>query len=122
VLEDLRKSYGARVIYDGFSHIIRRGERWAVMGEMARARALCLQNDRRRHHARFGKCPAGREFEYGIFCPSSRSMFWTPNMTIIEQLQRDFPQDSLGSLRNLGRRVPVLGRRRGQKGPRALGW
>src|ERR1700739_1789328 len=30
VLEDLHKSYGRRVIYDGFSLTIRRGERWAV--------------------------------------------------------------------------------------------
>src|SRR6202011_4431024 len=33
VLEDLHKSYGSRVIYDGFSLTIRRGERWAVMGK-----------------------------------------------------------------------------------------
>src|SRR5690242_14477381 len=32
VLEDVHKSYGPRVIYDGFSLTIRRGERWAVMG------------------------------------------------------------------------------------------
>src|SRR5438309_3008060 len=32
VLEGLSKKYGERVIYDGFSLIIRRGERWAVMG------------------------------------------------------------------------------------------
>jgi len=32
VIEDLHKSYGPRVIYDGFNLTIRRGERWAVMG------------------------------------------------------------------------------------------
>src|SRR3984885_7751680 len=32
VIEDVHKSYGKRVIYDGFSMTIRRGERWAVMG------------------------------------------------------------------------------------------
>jgi ATPase subunit of ABC transporter with duplicated ATPase domains len=29
VIEDLHKSYGPRVIYEGFSLTIRRGERWA---------------------------------------------------------------------------------------------
>jgi len=32
VLENLHKSYGPRVIYEGFNLTIRRGERWAVMG------------------------------------------------------------------------------------------
>src|SRR6202165_2039091 len=32
VIEDLHKRFGSRVIYDGFSLTIRRGERWAVMG------------------------------------------------------------------------------------------
>jgi ATPase subunit of ABC transporter with duplicated ATPase domains len=41
VIEDLHKSYGPRVIYDGFNLTIRRGERWAVMGGTARARPRC---------------------------------------------------------------------------------
>src|SRR5450631_2336987 len=31
VIENLHKSYGARVIYDGFNLTIRRGERWAMI-------------------------------------------------------------------------------------------
>src|SRR5690348_12644322 len=33
VMEDLHEAYGKRILYDGFGLIVRRGERWAVMGE-----------------------------------------------------------------------------------------
>ena len=33
LIEDVRKAYGKRVIYDGFSLNVRRGERWCVMGK-----------------------------------------------------------------------------------------
>src|SRR5437016_8187904 len=41
--EDVHKSYGPRVIYDGFSLTIRRGERWAVMGKNGAGKTKLLK-------------------------------------------------------------------------------
>src|SRR5438105_755616 len=43
VIEDLHKSYGPRVIYEGLNLMIRRGERWAVMGRNGAGRTTLLK-------------------------------------------------------------------------------
>jgi ATPase subunit of ABC transporter with duplicated ATPase domains len=62
VIEDLHKSYGARVIYDGFNLTIRRGERWAVMGRNGHA----AEDDCGRQCGGCRQRAAGRQPEHGI--------------------------------------------------------
>ncbi len=100
VLEDLHKSYGDRVIYDGFSLTIRRGERWAVMGRNGAGKTTLLKMIAGATNPDTGSVRLGASLTMGYFAQQSLDIL-NPELSIIEQLQQDFPQDSLGSLRSL---------------------
>jgi ATPase subunit of ABC transporter with duplicated ATPase domains len=88
------------VIYDGFNLTIRRGERWAVMGRNGAGKTTLLKMIAGASQPDSGKVRLGASLNMGYFAQQSLDVL-KPDLTIIEQLQRDFPQDSLGSLRNL---------------------
>ena len=100
VIEDLHKSYGARVIYDGFSLTIRRGERWAVMGRNGAGKTTLLKMIAGVSAPDAGSVRLGASLNMGYFAQQSLEVL-DPELTIFEQLQRDFPQDGVGSLRSL---------------------
>jgi len=100
VLEDLHKSYGPRVIYDGFSLTIRRGERWAVMGRNGAGKTTLLKMIAGASEPDAGSVRLGASLTMGYFAQQSLDVL-RPELTIIEQLQQDFPQDGIGSLRTL---------------------
>jgi ATPase subunit of ABC transporter with duplicated ATPase domains len=99
-LEDLRKSYGPRVIYDGFTMTIRRGERWAVMGRNGAGKTTLLKMIAGASQPDAGSVRLGASLNMGYFSQQSLDVL-DPDLTIIEQLQQDFPKDTLGSLRSL---------------------
>src|SRR6202045_1077817 len=100
VLEDLNKSFGRRVIYQGFSLTIRRGERWAVMGKNGAGKTTLLKMIAGATAPDSGNVRLGASLNMGYFAQQSLDVL-DPDLTVIEQLQRDFPQDGLGSLRTL---------------------
>jgi ATPase subunit of ABC transporter with duplicated ATPase domains len=100
VIEDLHKSYGSRRIYDGFSLTVRRGERWAVMGRNGAGKTTLLKMVAGAAKPDSGTVRLGASLNMGYFAQQSLDVL-DPDLTIIEQLQRDFPQDGLGSLRTL---------------------
>src|SRR6202166_1247346 len=100
VIEDLHKSYGSQVIYDGFSLTIRRGERWAVMGRNGAGKTTLLRMIAGASEPDAGSVTLGASLNMGYFAQQSLEVL-DPELTVIEQLQRDFPQDGLGSLRTL---------------------
>jgi ATPase subunit of ABC transporter with duplicated ATPase domains len=100
VLEDLHKSYGSRTVYDGFSLTIRRGERWAVMGRNGAGKTTLLKMIAGATDPDSGNVRLGASLTMGYFAQQSLDVL-DPDLTVIDQLQKDFPQDGLGALRTL---------------------
>ena len=100
VIEDLRKAYGPRVIYDGFGMMIRRGERWAVMGRNGAGKSTLLKMIAGVTEPDSGSVRLGASLNMGYFAQQSLDVL-DPDLTIIGQLERDFPHDGAGSLRTL---------------------
>src|SRR5438552_1743299 len=100
VITDLHKRYGSRVIYDGFSLTIRRGERWAVMGRNGAGKTTLLKMIAGTLAPDGGCVELGASLKMGYFAQQSLDVL-DPEFTILEQLQWDFPQDGIGSLRTL---------------------
>ena len=100
MIEDLHKSYGSRVIYEGFNLAIRRGERWSVMGKNGAGKTTLLKMIAGATTPDAGRIRLGASLNLGYFAQQSLDLL-DPDLTLIEQLQKDFPQDGLGALRSL---------------------
>jgi ATPase subunit of ABC transporter with duplicated ATPase domains len=100
VMEDLHKKFGQRVIYDGFSMTIRRGERWAVMGRNGAGKSTLLKMLAGALAPDTGTVRLGASLKMGYFAQQALDIL-DPDLQVIEQLQKDFPMDSLGALRSL---------------------
>jgi ATPase subunit of ABC transporter with duplicated ATPase domains len=100
VLEGVSKAYGRRVVYDGFSMTIRRGERWCVMGRNGAGKTTLLKIVAGALSPDDGDVKLGASLKLGYFAQQALDLL-DPDLTIEEQLQRDFPDESIGVLRNL---------------------
>jgi len=100
VIEDLHKSYGKRVIYDGFNLTIRRGERWAVMGRNGAGKTTLLKMLSGALAPDDGDIRLGASLKMGYFAQQSLDLL-DADLTVFEQLQKDFPREGVGPLRSL---------------------
>ena len=100
MVEGVHKSYGERRIYDDFNFIVRRGERWAVMGRNGAGKTTLLKMIAGVLEPDAGGVRLGASLKMGYFAQQSLDVM-DPDLTVIEQLQRDFPQDGIGALRSL---------------------
>src|SRR2546429_5383219 len=91
VLENLHKSYGPRVIYEGFNLTIRRRERWAVMGRNGAGKTTLLKMIAGATQPDAGSVRLGASLYVGYFAQQSLDVL-NPELTVFEQLQNDFPQ------------------------------
>jgi ATPase subunit of ABC transporter with duplicated ATPase domains len=100
VIENLSKAYGKRVIYEGFNLTIRRGDRWAVMGRNGAGKTTLLKILSGNLAPDDGEVRLGASLKLGYFAQQSLDLL-RPDLTILEQLQNDFPREGLGALRSL---------------------
>jgi ATPase subunit of ABC transporter with duplicated ATPase domains len=100
VIEGVSKAYGQRVVYDGLSMTIRRGERWCVMGKNGAGKTTLLRMVAGVLAPDSGQVTLGASLKMGYFSQQALDVL-SPDLTIEEQLQRDFPNESIGALRNL---------------------
>ena len=100
VLDGVRKAYGRRVIYDGLSFTIQRGERWAVMGRNGAGKTTLLRIIAGVLTPDSGDVQLGASLKLGYFAQQSLDLL-DPELTAFEQIEKDFPRESAGSIRSL---------------------
>jgi ATPase subunit of ABC transporter with duplicated ATPase domains len=100
VLEAVTKAYGRRVVHDGLNMIVRRGERWCVMGKNGAGKSTLLKMVAGQVKPDAGTITLGASLQMGYFSQQSLDVL-DPDLTIEEQLRKDFPDESIGALRNL---------------------
>jgi ATPase subunit of ABC transporter with duplicated ATPase domains len=99
-LEGVTKAYGKRIVHDGVNLTIRRGERWCVMGKNGAGKSTLLKMVAGAVTPDAGDVKLGASLRMGYFAQQALDVL-DPNLTIEEQLQKDFPHESIGALRNL---------------------
>jgi ATPase subunit of ABC transporter with duplicated ATPase domains len=100
VLEGVTKVYGRRVVHDGLNMIIRRGDRWCVMGKNGAGKSTLLKMVAGQVQPDAGQVKLGASLKMGYFAQQSLDLL-DPGLTVEEQLRKDFPDESIGALRNL---------------------
>jgi ATPase subunit of ABC transporter with duplicated ATPase domains len=99
-LAHVRKVYGKRILYDDFSFMVRRGERWCVMGKNGAGKTTLLKMVAGALAPDAGEIRLGAALKLGYFAQQSLELL-DPNLTVWEQIQNDFPMESIGALRSL---------------------
>ncbi len=100
MLEGVAKRFGAKTVYDDFDFHVRRGERWCVMGKNGAGKSTLLKMVAGALQPDKGTVRAGASLKMGYFAQQSLDLL-DPDLTVWEQMQKDFPLESIGTLRSL---------------------
>jgi ATPase subunit of ABC transporter with duplicated ATPase domains len=100
MLQGVSKGYGRRTVYDGFDFMIRRGERWCVMGKNGAGKSTLLKMVAGSLEPDAGSVRLGASLKMGYFAQQSFDLL-DPELTVWEQMQKEYPLESIGVLRNL---------------------
>jgi ATPase subunit of ABC transporter with duplicated ATPase domains len=96
----VKKAYGARKVYDGLDLLVRRGERWCVLGANGAGKSTLLRMVAGEARPDAGGVTLGASVKMGYFAQNAMELL-SPAKTVWETLADAFPRASVGSLRSL---------------------
>ena len=99
-LRNVHKGYGAQPIYQGLDFLVRRKERWCVLGANGAGKSTLLKLVAGDTKPDQGAVNIGASVKMGYFAQHSMDLL-DGEETIFESLERSFPQAGQGSLRTL---------------------
>jgi ATPase subunit of ABC transporter with duplicated ATPase domains len=99
-LKNIHKAYGDQVLYRGFDLLIRRGERWCLMGVNGAGKSTLLKMISGHATPDAGEVKIGASVRMGYFAQHAMELL-SPSQSVIESLEASFPTASLGSLKTL---------------------
>ena len=98
--ENVKKQYGHRVIYESFDLLVRRRERWCVMGVNGAGKSTLLKLIAGAIEADAGRVAVGASVKMGYFAQHAMDVLF-PDQSVWETLVGTFPLASVGSLKTL---------------------
>jgi ATPase subunit of ABC transporter with duplicated ATPase domains len=99
-LKNVHKGYGSRSIYQGLDFMIRRKERWCVMGINGAGKSTLLKLVAGSTEPDNGTVAIGGSVKMGYFAQHAMDLL-DGDLTVFEWLEESFPQAGQGSLRAL---------------------
>jgi ATPase subunit of ABC transporter with duplicated ATPase domains len=99
-LKRVQKSYGSRMIYDGLDFMVRRRERWCVMGINGAGKSTLLKLVAGSTQPDEGMVALGGSVKMGYFAQHAMDLL-DGERTVFQSLEDAFPQAGQGSLRAL---------------------
>jgi ATPase subunit of ABC transporter with duplicated ATPase domains len=99
-LEHVHKAYGSLTVYDGFDFLVRRGERWCVLGVNGAGKSTLLKLVAGATAPDEGSAAMGASVKLGYFAQHTMDVL-DAGSTVEETLVSRFPQASLGAIKTL---------------------
>jgi ATPase subunit of ABC transporter with duplicated ATPase domains len=99
-LQGVVKRYGAKTVHGGLDFLVRRGERWCVLGANGAGKSTLLKMVAGESNPDAGAVAVGGSVKMGYFAQHAMELL-QPEQSVWETLQDAFPRASVGSLRTL---------------------
>src|SRR5512143_3358169 len=99
-LSGVVKRYGSRTVHGGLDFLVRRGERWCVLGANGAGKSTLLKMVAGETAPDAGAATLGGSVRMGYFAQHAMELL-DPERTVWDTLQDAFPRASVGSLRSL---------------------